>query len=247
MALSEVSTSALARTDCAPLRKFANSDIDHALLREQYRSLARIAPYHCGVAIVATAVVGCLAGTTSSPLGAIVLVGALAFVLYRLAHWLEVRPCMECQSLDVIRRDLRQANVEIPALTFVFCLLAVTAFRRVEPLEKSLLLVASWIVAAACALCLMRLARCAVLVVAAATAPITAAFVLSGHQYSIWLAALIGIASSLIGYMLIENSRAFFELVRSRFTIADMHRAAEEGRQAATAIANSDYLTGLPN
>ena len=216
-------------------------------MREQYRSLARIAPYHCGVAIVATAIVGYLAGTTSPPLGAIVLVGALAIVLYRLAHWLEVRPCMERQSLDVIRRDLRQANVEIPTLTLVFCLLAVTAFGRVEPLEESLLLVASWIVAAACALCLMRLARCAVLVVAAATAPITAALGLSGHQYGTWLAALIVIASSLIGYMLIENSRAFFELVRSRFTIADMHRAAEEGRQAATAIANSDYLTGLPN
>ena len=47
--------------------------------------------------------------------------------------------------------------------------------------------------------------------------------------------------------MLIENSRAFSEIVRSRFTIAEMHRAAEEARQNATAIAYTDYLTGLPN
>ena len=39
----------------------------------------------------------------------------------------------------------------------------------------------------------------------------------------------------------------FAEIVRSRFAIADKQRAAEEARQAAMAIALTDYLTGLPN
>ena len=220
--------------------------VDDAILREQYQSLARMAPYHCGVAIVGTAMLGYFATGTSLPFGAIALVGAFAYVVFRLAYWLEARPRIERQSLAVIRRDLRQANVEIPALTFVFGLLAATTFQRGAPFQEPLLL-ASWIVAAACALCLMRLARCAVLVVAAATAPIAAALVLCGSAVTLWLAALIIVASGLIAYMLIENSRAFSEIVRSRFMIAKMHRDAEEARRAATTIAHTDYLTGLPN
>ncbi|HZZ62588.1 MAG TPA: EAL domain-containing protein [Roseiarcus sp.] len=247
MALFDLSLRDLARLGSAPAAASSETDLNDALLREQYRSLARIAPYHCGVAIVGTAMLGYFARETSWPVGAIVLVPACAYVLFKLVYWLAVRPRIERQGLDVIRRDLRHANIEIPTLTFVFALLAATTFGQVGPIEESLLLAASWIVAAACALCLMRLARCAVLVVSAATAPIVPAFVLSESRYSLWLAALILVASGLISYMLIENSRAFSEIIRSRFTIANMHRAAEEARQTATAIAYTDYLTGLPN
>ena len=245
MVPSRDSIRAFAQTDAAPVRESTDAEFDHALLREQYQSLARIAPYHCGVAIVGTAMLGYF-GTSPRP-GAVVLAGAFAFVLFRLAYWLKVRHRVERQSLDVIRRDLRHANVEIPSLTFVFGLLAATTFRQGGPFEEPQLLAASWIVAAACALCLMRLARCAVLVVAAATAPIAAALVLCGSAITLWLAALVMVASGLIAYMLIENSRAFSEIVRSRFMIAKMHRDAEEARQAATAIAYTDHLTGLPN
>jgi diguanylate cyclase (GGDEF)-like protein len=223
-------------------------DFDALLVREQYRSLARIAPYHCGVAIVAAVMLGAFVRERAPPRAAIfVLAGSSVFVLVRLIHWLQVRHRVERLSLGVIRRGLRQAEVEIPTLTFVFGLIAATTFRQGGLLEESLMLVASWIIAAACALTLLRLARCSVLVIAAATAPIEAAFLARGGPYALWLAVLLLIASSLIGVMLIENSRAFSEIAHSRFAIAKMHRAAEEARRTATAMASTDYLTGLPN
>jgi len=247
MALFHLSLRDSAPTDSPAIAGSSETDLDDALMREQYQSLARIAPYHCGVAIVGTAMLGSFVVEASQPFGAMSLAAGFAYVLFRLAHWLEVRPRIERQRLDVIRRDLRQASVEIPALTFLFALVAATTFHRGGPFQEPLLLAGSWIVAAACALCLMRLARCAVLLVAAAAAPIATALVLCGTTVTLWLAALVIVASGLIASMLIENSRAFSEIVRSRFVIAKMHRDAEEGMRAANAIAHTDYLTGLPN
>src|SRR3974390_2979801 len=160
MTCFDFSPEAFAPRDRSPVCDGSEGDFEAALLREQYRSLARMAPYYCGVATVGTVMLGCFVRETSSPLTAIVLAGAFAFVLFRLVYWLRVRPRIERQSLDVIRRDLRQANIEIPTGTFVFALIAATTIRQSGLLEESLLLVASWIVAAACALCLMRLGRC---------------------------------------------------------------------------------------
>ena len=55
------------------------------------------------------------------------------------------------------------------------------------------------------------------------------------------------VAACFVVRMLGENFRMFAEIVRSRFTMAEKQRAAEEARQAAMAIALTDHLTALPN
>jgi diguanylate cyclase (GGDEF)-like protein len=108
-------------------------------------------------------------------------------------------------------------------------------------------LVAVWVVAAVCAICLNMLASEASVIVAAATVPLIVAFLARGAELTLSLAALVAIAACFVIRMLNENFRMFAEIVRSRFVIAEKQRAAEEARQAAMTIALTDDLTGLPN
>ena len=68
-----------------------------------------------------------------------------------------------------------------------------------------------------------------------------------GADLTIWLAALLTVACMLRHPHAQRNFRMFAEIVRSRFTIAEKQRAAEDARRAAMTIALTDDLTGLPN
>jgi predicted signal transduction protein with EAL and GGDEF domain len=165
--------------------------------------------------------------------------------LLRAAYWLKLRRRVDVLSLDTIRRDLRRIAVVGPALAFAFSL-AATTLPHSSALERFFPLFVVWIASTANAFCLTRLAYAAALIVFAASAPLVAAL-LEGGSPAIWLAAMLLVVSCLVIVMLGENYRAFAEIVRSRLLVAERHRAAEEAKEAATAIAYTDYLTSLPN
>jgi diguanylate cyclase (GGDEF)-like protein len=108
-------------------------------------------------------------------------------------------------------------------------------------------LLAVWVVATVCAMCLNRIAREANLIVIAASAFVILAFVARGSGLTLGLAPLVAIAACFIIRMLDEHFRMFAEIVRSRLVIAGQQRFAEEARKAAMTIALTDDLTGLPN
>jgi diguanylate cyclase (GGDEF)-like protein len=219
-----------------------------ALLREQYRTLAQQGPHVHGVVILATVSLCATMEPTSSLMGGVVLPAALlALSLSRLISWLNARDRVERERLEVIRREVRAASVLAPALAFVLSLMAALSARDSGILELSLTLVAVWAAAAACAFCLYALGRAASLVIAAAAAPLIAAFLTQGGDLSLWLAALLTVVSCFLIRMLSLNFRMFAEIVHSRFAIAEQQRAAEDARQAAVTIALTDDLTGLPN
>ena len=113
--------------------------------------------------------------------------------------------------------------------------------------EFALALLAVWVVAAVCAICLNRIVSEANVIVIAATAPLVVAFLARGAELTLGLAALVTIAACFIIRMLDEHFRLFAEIVWSRFVIAEKQRVAEEAQQAAMAIALTDDLTKLPN
>ena len=218
------------------------------LLREQYRSLARLGPYVHGVVILAALALFCATASTGSPLSGVVLPAALVAVSgFRLVSWFKARASIELEALDLVRRRVRAATVLGPVLTFAFALTMAISTWRDGVVEFALALVAVWVVAAVCAICLNRIASEANVIIVAATMPLLAAFLARGAELTLCLAVLITIAAGFVIRMLEEHFRMFAEIVRSRLMIAEMQRASEEARQAAMTIALTDDLTGLPN
>jgi diguanylate cyclase (GGDEF)-like protein len=248
MAQCRVSLNGVAGCGAAPSFEAFEAAFNAALLREQYRSLARLGPYVHGVVILAALTLFCATAPTGSLLDGILLPAALIAVsLFRLISWFRARAVVELEALDLVRRKVHVATLLGPMLTFAFALTAAIATWRDSVAEFALALLAVWVVAAVCAICLNVLASEAIVIVVAATAPLIVAFLARGAGLTLGLAALVVIAACFVIRMLDEHFRMFAEIVRSRLVIAERQRAAEEARQAAMTIALTDDLTGLPN
>jgi diguanylate cyclase (GGDEF)-like protein len=248
MAQCRVSFNGGAACGAAPGFDTSEATFNAALVREQYRSLARLGPYVHGIVIVAAMALLGATAPTGSLLNGIVLPAALIAVsFFRLMSWFKARASVELEALDLVRRKVRAARVLGPTLTFAFALTTAISTWQDGVVEFALSLVAVWVVAAVCAICLNTLASEASVIVVAATAPLIVAFLARGVELTLGLAALVAIAACFVIRLLDENFRMFAEIVRSRFVIAEKQRAAEEARQAAMAIALTDDLTGLPN
>ena len=247
MARGRVPFNAVAAGGAPPGFDTPEAAFDAALLREQYRSLARLGPYVHGIVIV-TALAFFGATPTGSLLTGILLPTALIAVsVFRLASWFKARAGVELEALDRVRREVRAASVLGPTLTFAFALTTAIATWQDGVVEFALALLAVWVVAAVCAMCLNRIAGEANLIVIAATAFLIIAFAARGSGLTLGLAPLVAIAAYFIIRMLDEHFRMFAEIVRSRFVIAEQQRVSEAARQAAMTIALTDDLTGLPN
>jgi diguanylate cyclase (GGDEF)-like protein len=248
MAQGRVPFNAVAACGAPPGFDTPEAAFNAVLLREQYRSLARLGPYVHGVVILAALALFCATASTGSPLSGVVLPAALVAVSgFRLVSWFKARASIELEALDLVRRRVRAATVLGPVLTFAFALTMAISTWRDGVVEFALALVAVWVVAAVCAICLNRIASEANVIIVAATMPLLAAFLARGAELTLCLAVLITIAAGFVIRMLEEHFRMFAEIVRSRLMIAEQQRASEEARQAAMTIALTDDLTGLPN
>ena len=248
MADCSASFNGIAACGAEPSLEACEADFSAALLREQYRSLARLGPYVHGVVILAAVALFVESMPAGSLLDGVLLPAALIAVsILRLVSWFQARANVELTPLDVVKRKVRAASVLGPALAFAFTLVATISTWPDTVGEFAATLVSVWVAAAVCAICLNIVAREASVIVVAATVPIIIAFLARGAELTVGLAALVAVAAVLVIRMLAENFRMFVEIVRSRFVIAQQQRAAEEARQAAMAIALTDDLTGLPN
>jgi len=226
----------------------SEADFDEALLREQYRSLARLGPYiHGAVILAALALFAGAAPTRSLIEGSFLPAALIAVSVLRLRSWFRARGSVEHETLDAVRRKVRAASILGPTLTLAFVLVTAISTWQDGVVEFALALLAAWVVAAVCAVCLNMVATEARVIVVAASAPIVIAFLARGAELTLCLAALIAIGACFVIRILGENFRLFAEIVRSRFVIAEQQRAAEQARQAAMTIALTDDLTGLPN
>ena len=242
-----VSLDGVAACGAAPSVDTAEAAFNAALLREQYRSLARLGPYVHGVVILAALAFFGATPTGSLLTGILLPTALIAISVFRLASWLQMRASVEREALDLVRRRVRVASVLGPALTLAFAVTTAISTWRDGVVEFALALLAVWVVAAVCAISLNRIASEANVIVMAATAPLVTAFLARGAELTLGLAALVAIAACFIVRMLDEHFRMFAEIVWSRFVIAEKQRVAEEARQAAMTIALTDDLTGLPN
>ncbi len=248
MASFDFPTEGAAPFEPEPVSEASDARFEAALLRAQYRSLARLSPYVHGVVILATVALCGAARQRSTSLDGFVLPAALVAVsLTRLIFWLKARDRVERETLHVIRREVRAAGILGPAVAIALSLMVAVSTSQGGVSQLSLALGAVWVAIAACAFCLDAFASKASVAIVGSTAPLIVTFLNGGADMTIWLAALLAIASCFVVRMLTEAFGMFAEIVRSRFTIAEKERAAEDARQAAMTIALTDYLTGLPN
>ena len=247
MAQGRVPFNAVAAGGAPPGFDTPEAAFNAALLREQYRSLARLGPYVHGIVIVAALAFFGATPTGSLLTGILLPTALIAVSVFRLSSWFKARAGVELEALDRVRRKVRAASVLGPTLTFAFALTTAISTWQDGVVEFALALLAVWVVATVCAMCLNRIAGEANVIVIAATAVLIIAFVARGSGLTLGLAPLVAIAAYFIIRMLDEHFRMFAEIVRSRFVIAEMQRVAEEAREAAMTIALTDDLTGLPN
>src|SRR6202142_3193070 len=231
MAQGRVPFNAVAAVAAPPGFDTPEAAFNAALLREQYRSLARLGPYFHGIVIVAALAFFGATPTGSLLTGILLPTALIAVSVFRLSSWFKARA----------------ASVLGPTLTFAFALTIAISTWQGGVVEFALALLAVWVVAAVCAMCLNRIAVAANMIVIAATAFLIIAFVARGSELTLGLAPLVAIVACFIIRMLEEPFRMFAEIVRSRLVIAEMQRVAEEPREAAMTIALTDDLTGLPN
>jgi diguanylate cyclase (GGDEF)-like protein len=242
-----VLSSGVAAHGAAPGLETSEAAFDAALLREQYRALTRLGPYVHGIVIVAALAFFGAMPSGSLLTGILLPTALIAVSLFRLVSWFKARASVEREALDLVRRKVRTASVLGPTLTFAFALATAISTWQGGVFEFTLALLAVWVVATICAMCLNRIAREANVIVIAATAFLIIAFVARGSGLTLSLAPLVAIAACFIIRMLDEHFRMFAEIVRSRLVIGEQQRVAEEARQAAVTIALTDHLTGLPN
>ena len=185
----------------AGVREIPASDLEAALLREQYRALAELAPYLYAAAIAVAAALGiALRGLWPAAYTLALLATLPPYATVRAIHWLRIRERVDALSLDFIRRDVRRAGVVGPAVAFALSL-AATALPQGGAVERSLLLFGVWIACAASAFCLTRLAHAAALIVFAASAPLLADL-LAGGDTAFWLAGMLLVVACLVIVML---------------------------------------------
>src|SRR5579862_4779438 len=183
MAQRGVSFNAVAACGAAPDFDSSEPAFDAALLREQYRALARLGPYVHAVVILAALALFCATRPGASFFAGIILPAALIAVsVFRLVSWFRARANVELEALDCVRRKVRVAILLGPALTFAFALTMTISTWRDGVVEFALALLAVWVVAAVCAICLNRIASEANVIVIAATAPLVVAFLARGAE-----------------------------------------------------------------
>ncbi len=219
-----------------------------AMLREQYRSLATLMPY-LYIIVILTTILLAYATRNIAPTYITIALPAplLSASLYRLNYWLKARRIVEHRDMRTIRRDILGTKILGPCLSLGFTTIGVLSISTGDLTTKLLVLVVIWIAAVTSAFCLFVLPRVAMAVVGASGLPLILVFIYQGTELTMMLALVIFSVSCLITYVLRENFKNFAEIVYSRSMIAEKHRQAEIARDAATAMAFTDPLTGLSN
>src|ERR1700722_20263270 len=111
MAQCGVSANGVVACGAAPGFETSEATFNAALLREQYRSLARLGPYVHRIVIVAA--LELFGGTPTGSLltGFLPTTGLTAVSVFRLSSWFKARAGVEFEALDFVRRKVRAASV----------------------------------------------------------------------------------------------------------------------------------------
>ncbi len=221
---------------------------EEMLIREQYRALALLVPLLYLVVVLTTLAIMFAFSNLVSPAFSFWMPGlVLTLVVLRMRYWHGVRKQVETQDVKIIRRDIRGATIVGPAIAFGFMLIGISILFQGSLHQYAVAGLLIWIVATASSFCLVAVPLAATLVVVVATVPLVAALLFTGDDLMIITAAVVSLVGVQVIYMLNQIFAGFRGLVLSRAKVLERQQAAEQASAAATAMALTDHLTGLPN
>ncbi len=225
----------------------APAAVKAAIQREQYRSLTRLVPFLYAIVGMTTVTMSLtIHSVTRSPLGRALPMLLVAVALVRALQWTNARRHVETIGNDGIRRALKVTTHLGAAIGGAFALMAAFGAQGYGT-EQVVVMLVIWTVAIACAFCLFALPEAAAWVVFATGAPLAGTMFASGDRLQVSMACVMTAISALVIYVLRESFRSFVGIVEARLATAQRHRQAAEARDAATAVANTDALTDMPN
>ena len=247
---AELGTDAL-QSAIAPLLAAEQRDataLSHVLETEQYRSLTQFVPVLYGLIII-VAVALCFGARNVAPaLYTLYLpIPFLCLIVFRLYHWIRMRQQVDALGAGAIRHHISVTKVIGPTFSLTFTLIGIAAMKNGDPSHLSLTVITIWMVAVTCGFCLYALPRTAALVVIASGLPLSTLFVMQNSEFMIILGVLVAIFTIVFIYLLNENWKAFLKIIRSRMHVAEERQRAEEAKDSATLLANTDFLTKLAN
>ncbi len=217
-------------------------------LRAQHAAIARLIPV-LYVAVAITTIALSFGYAASAPLWLSVGIptAMLIPVGLRFRYWMSVRKKSEILPLAIIRRDIRNTNTVGPVIAMVFTAMGIGVLINSTSHHPEIAAIAIWLLALSSAFCLAVVPFSSILILLSAAGPLVL-YLLSEHEHE---AQAMGVVVTLVTfqvvYMLIRNYLSFFEMVHSKAELQERKEAAEAAEQRSNLLANTDYLTGLPN
>ena len=230
-----------------PLTISAGSD---EFLREQYRSLTRLVPLlyvACITTCFALTIVFDHGQAAPGLLARVVPIALMIGMAIRSVKWFKARKRVETTEIPAIRKEMRATEILGPGIAGSFAAFTLFTMQYSTPLEQSLAVLAVWITATASAFCLTALPIAGILVIAAATLPLSFWFFASGATQFIALGGVFVMSAAMIIMILYENFKRFTDIINSRTLLTEKQQQTELARQAVVVMAFTDALTDMPN
>lgn len=224
------------------------AELSDAMLRERYRLLTRLLPTLYLIVMVCTVpIIGLILLRGGGPTMALAPTVMMVIVVARMIHWRRARASVHLRSPAEMRRELRRIGLMGPAIGFLLASASIAGGLSLDLQAQAVTLVTVWMCTIASSFCLQMLPRTAYAVVFASGAPLLTVFLYKGEPLLVFSSGLVVALACLVVYVVKQNHDAFAELERARMLAEQSHDLATRRTEEAARLANSDWLTHLPN
>lgn len=218
------------------------------LVREQFRMLTQQIPLlHCLILMCVVPFAVAFHGRTPFTFSVVLPLITILFSGSRVVQWMRAARIVDEMPDDKMQAAMRHSRFMAAVFTGALAIAYVVGIRGLGEYEQAVCLTTVWIGAVAGGFCTFALPVAAISIIGAATAVTATHFLLSGNVLIITTGALLCMIACVMVGMVRKISASFNELVTTRALVGLEQIRTAEARDAATRLANSDFLTGLAN
>ncbi len=218
------------------------------MLRQQHALLVQILPLLYVVFSICLGVFSSIFWNELSTIFSIYIPAVLfCFFFIRLLYWVRYLFSDDYIPLSIIQKDIKSVIIIGPLLSLGYTGFIVSYLEYAQTNAMMMVVIVIWTLALISSFCLNSLPLVSMTAIAGVSIPVSLAFIQLGDPVMIRLSAILVIISMLVFNVNRTIYRTFLGNVIARWKLVRKNEIAERAREAATRIAFSDQLTGLPN
>lgn len=222
--------------------------LSSVMLRERYRLLTRQIPtLYLIVLVCTTPIIGLIVTRGGGVLMAIAPTAIVVLIVLRMIYWRRARGRVAEIEDAAIRKEMRRTALVGPAMGFLLACAAISGGLRLDADAQAVTLVTVWMCTIASSFCLSTLPGVAYALVFASGAPLCAVFIYKGDPLMMFSGGLVVALACMVVFVVKQTHEAFAEIVHARMLADQRHDLVARGAEEAARLANSDWLTLLPN